>query len=76
MYLGFLTEVLFVTHFFHPFDNLAVECFLNGDVRHCRRWRAAVPMPLIGWAPDDITRPEFHFGLAFTLHPAEAGGDD
>jgi hypothetical protein len=35
--------VLFVADSFHPIDHFAVERFLNGDVRHGRRWRSAVP---------------------------------
>ena len=33
--------VLFVTDLFHPLNRLAVELFLNGDVRHRRRRRGA-----------------------------------
>jgi hypothetical protein len=29
--------VMFVADFFHPGDRLAVQCLLNGDMRHCGR---------------------------------------
>src|SRR5437016_1818754 len=68
--------VLFVAYFFQPFDDLAVERLLNSDVRHPRRRRSSVPMPLVRRAPDDVARLNFHFGLPFTLHPAAAVRDD
>jgi len=68
--------VLLGGYFLHPFDDLAVECFLDGDVRHCRRGCSAVPMPFIRRTPDDIAWFDFDFWLAFTLYPATAGDDD
>ena len=32
-----LRLVLFVGNVLHPVDRLAVQCFLNGDMRHCGR---------------------------------------
>ena len=51
--------VLFVADLFHPVDRLAVELFVNGDVRHGRRWCSAVPMFLSRWDPDHIAGPDF-----------------
>jgi hypothetical protein len=49
--------VLFVADFFHPVHGLAVELFHDGDVRHGRACRGAVPMLLTRRAPDHVTRP-------------------
>jgi len=35
---------LFVAHLFHPVDDLTVELFLNGDMRHGRGRRGIMPM--------------------------------
>ena len=43
-----LAPVLFVTNLFHPVNGLAVELFLNGDVRHGCGRRGAVPVLLAG----------------------------
>ena len=51
--------VLFVADLFHPVDGLAVELFLNGDVRHGRGRRGTVPMLLARREPDHVTRPNF-----------------
>src|SRR2546421_9179402 len=37
-------QVLFVTDLLHPIDGLAVELFLNSNVRHGCGWRGTVPM--------------------------------
>src|SRR6476619_5624891 len=68
--------VFFVANFFQPFDDLAVERFLNGDVRHCSGWRGAVPMLLTRRAPDHVARSNFDFWSTFALHPTAPGGDD
>src|SRR2546427_5543317 len=52
-----LLPILFVADFLHPVDGLAVEPFLNGDVRHGGRWRGAVPMLLARRERDHVTRP-------------------
>src|SRR5438876_2878888 len=46
--------ILFVADFLHPVDGLAVEPFLNRDVRHGGGWRGAVPMLLAWRKPDHI----------------------
>ena len=40
--------------FFHPIDRIAIQRFLNGDVRHRGRRRGAVPMLLVRCKPDQI----------------------
>src|SRR6266581_5356170 len=51
--------VLFVADLFHPVGGLAVEAFLNGDVRHGRGCRGAMPMFLTRREPDHVTPDEF-----------------
>src|SRR6267154_1037369 len=68
--------VLFVADFFHPVDNLAVELFLNRDVRHGRGWGSSMPVLLAGREPDHITGPDILDGSAFALRPAAARSDD
>src|SRR6266566_3865233 len=69
-------QVLFVANFVHPVDNLAVELFLNGNVRHRRGRRGAVPMLLPRRNPDHVTRPNFLDRTSPALDPAAAGRDD
>jgi len=65
--------VLFVTDLFHPVDHLAIELFLNGNVRHGSGWRGTVPMFFPGREPDDIARMDLLDGTALALHsPATA----
>ena len=61
--------VLVVADLFHPIDRLAVELFLNGNVRHGRGWRGAMPMLLARREPDHVTRPDFLDRAAPALHP-------
>src|SRR5437879_10922401 len=46
--------VLLVADLFHPVHRLAIELFLNGDVRHGGGWRGTVPMLLTRWDPDPV----------------------
>src|SRR6266446_6060950 len=55
--LPFGFAVLFVADPFHPVGRLAAELFLNGDVRHGRGCRSAVPVLLTRWEPDHVARP-------------------
>ena len=71
-----LSAILFVADFFHPLDNLAIKFFLDGDVRHSRGWRGAVPVLLAGRNPDDVTRANFFNRAAPALGPAATGRDD
>ena len=57
-----LAAVLVVGHVLQPIDHLAIQTFLDGDVRHCRRRRSAVPMLLARRKPDHIARPDFSTG--------------
>jgi hypothetical protein len=60
----------------HPIDGLAVEAFLNGEMRygHCRR--CAMPMFFAGRNPDDVAGPDVLDRAALALNPAASGGDD
>src|SRR6266496_4491803 len=69
-------QVLFVADLFHPVDGLAVEPFLNGEVRHGRGWRGAVPMSLTRLEPDHVTRPNFLDRTTPALDPAAASRHD
>src|SRR5277367_5526383 len=69
-------SVLAVVDLFHPVDVLAVQRFLNGDVRHRCGRRRSMPVLLARRKPDHITRTDLFDRLAFTLNPAEAGDDD
>src|SRR5947209_2442425 len=68
--------VLFVADLFHPIDGLAIETFLNGDVRHGRGWRGSVPMFLTRWEPDHVTRPNVLDRLPPALDSATASCHD
>src|SRR5437764_15150816 len=46
--------VLFIADFLHPVDRLAVEAFLNGDMRHRRRLCRAVPVLFTRGKPDAV----------------------
>ena len=71
-----LAPILFFAHLFHPIDHLAVQRFLNGDMRHRGCWRGAVRMLFTARTPRDITWPDFLDRPAFALHPSEAKRDD
>src|SRR6266566_42912 len=68
--------VLFVADLFHPVGGLAVETFLNGDMRHGRGWRGAVPVFLTRLEPDHVTRPNFLDRTTPALYPAAASRHD
>ena len=76
--IGFLVAglVLLVADLFHPVDGFAVELFLNGDVRHGRGWRGAVPVLLTRREPDHVARPNFLDRPAPALCPAATGRHD
>ena len=71
-----LSPVLFISNVLHPVNRLAVQRFLNSDMRHRGRRRSAVPMLLTGREPDHIAWPNFLDRTAPTLRPSEAGRDD
>src|SRR5258708_2914655 len=64
--------VLFVADLFHPVDGLAVETFLNGDVRHGRGWRGTMPMFLSRLKPDHVPRTNVLDWTTPALDPAIA----
>src|ERR1039457_2379919 len=68
--------VLFIADLFHPVNRFAVELFLNGDVRHGRGWRSAVPMLLARREPDHVTRTNFFDRAAPALHASAASRHD
>src|SRR5579859_5013537 len=65
-------QVLFVADLFHPIDGLAIEAFLNGDVRHSGGWRGTMPMFLSRREPDHITRSNVLDRATPALDPAIA----
>ena len=46
--------ILFVADLLQPFDRLAVQTFLNGNVSHRHRRRSAMPMFLAWLEPNHI----------------------
>src|SRR6266567_1663763 len=68
--------VLLVTDLFHPVDNLPVELFLNGDVRHSRGRRRAVPVLLARRNPDHVPWTDLFDGAAPALRAAAASRDE
>src|SRR6266567_1238779 len=68
--------VLLVTDLFHPVDNLPVELFLNGDVRHGRGRGSPMPVLLARREPDHITGSNLLDRSPFALNPAAASRDD
>ena len=66
---------MFVADLFHPVNDLPVEVFLNGNVRHGRGGRGAVPM-LFPWRkPYDIAGTDFFNRAALALRTASPGRD-
>src|SRR5580765_7200315 len=49
-----LLPILFVADFLHPVDRFALEPLLNGDVRHGRCRRSAMPVLLTRREPDHV----------------------
>src|SRR3954466_16054495 len=71
-----LLPILLIANLLHPVNDLAVELFLNGYVRHGRGWRRTMPVLLAWREPDHITWPDFFNRIAFALHPAAARRDN
>src|SRR5947199_8791634 len=74
-FAGLSRPILVVAHLFHPVDDLAVERFLNGDVRHCCRRRGAMPMFLVRREPDHIAGADLIDRSALALHSTADGVD-
>src|SRR5690349_5277708 len=68
--------VLRIGHFLQPLHRLAVEHFLNREVRHGRGWSGAMPVLLVRWKPDDVARTDLLDRPTSALDQAEAIGDD
>src|SRR5205807_3569521 len=71
-----LRLVLLVTDLLQPVDRLAVELLLNGDVRHGRGRRGAVPVLLARREPDHVPRPDLLDRASPTLHAPAASHHD
>src|SRR5439155_15496539 len=71
-----LLPILFVADLLHPIHGLAIELFLNGDVRHGGGWRGAVPMLLPRREPNHVTGPNLLDRPAPTLGAARARRHD
>src|SRR3954471_5574580 len=74
--LRWSTTVLLVRDLLHPIHGLAVELFLNRNVRHRGAGRCAVPMLLTRPEPHDVARMNFLNRPAVALRPAAAADDD
>src|SRR6185437_390441 len=66
--------ILLVTHFLHPVDSPAAELLLNGDVRHGRGRRRAVPVLFTGHEPDHIAWANHLDRTTFALRKTAARG--
>src|SRR3974390_190400 len=60
----------------HPVDDLAVELFLNGNVRHRCGRRGSVPVLLAWREPDHVAGTDFFDGPPLALPPAAPCRDD
>src|SRR5204862_5458910 len=70
------SSVLLVGDVFEPVDRLAIELLLDGDVRHGRCWRRAVPVLFARGKPHDVTGANLFNGSAPALDAAEPGCHD
>src|SRR5690348_1913614 len=68
--------IFVVGDLFHPVDILAVECFLDRDVRHGTVWRRAMPVFLAWRRPDHVAGPDFPNRSTPALHEAAPRHDD
>src|SRR5262245_4785499 len=68
--------VLLIADLFQPVHGPALDRFLDGDMRHRRRRRCAVPVLLAGRKPDHVARPDLLDRAALALRPAAAERDD
>src|SRR5438034_11844731 len=69
-------QIVLVGNLLQPGDDLAVPGFLDRDVGHGAGRRGAVPMLVLGRAPDDVAGADLDDRLALALGPAHAGGDE
>ena len=68
--------ILLIAGFFQPVHGFAIQLFLNGDMRHGRGGRCAVPMLLARREPDDAAGPDFFNRPAPALRASAAGNND
>jgi hypothetical protein len=68
--------VLRIADLFHPIDGLAIQGFLNGDMRHRRRRRRSMPVFLTRRKPDHVAWIDFLDEATFALRPSAAGRND
>src|SRR2546422_2853317 len=68
--------VLFIADLFHPVNGLTVEPLLNGDMRHGRGCRGAVPMFLTRREPDHVTWSNVLDWTTPALYPTAASRHD
>src|SRR6202023_1483381 len=68
--------ILFVADLLHPVDEFSVQRLLNGDMRHRRCRRRAMPVLLTRREPDHIAGADLLDRTAPALRPPEAGYDD
>jgi hypothetical protein len=61
--------VLLVADLIQPIHVLSIECFLNGNMRHYRRRRRAMPMFLARWKPHHVAGVYFLDRTSITLNP-------
>ena len=59
-----------------PFDRLAVEGLLHGDVRHRGGRRGTMPVLFTRREPDDVAGANLLDGTTQALHTATTGEDD
>src|SRR3954463_12885979 len=65
-------EIFLVGDMLHPGDRRAVQRFLDGDVGHALARRGAVPMLVLGRAPENVAGMEFEDRSVLDLGPAHA----
>jgi hypothetical protein len=73
---GESAPVLFIADLLQPVHGLAIEGFLDGDVRHGGGRCSAVPVLHTRRKPDHISRPNFFDRAALELCPAATGRDN
>ena len=69
-------HILPVADLFHPVDNLAIELFLNGNVRHGGGRRGPMPVLLTRSEPDHVTGANLLDRPSPALGQAAARGDN
>lgn len=68
--------ILFVADMLHPVRRFTVFRFSDGDMDHRAFWRCTMPILLLWFKPDDITRAYIFDRSTLTLNPAESFNDE